>query len=212
VAEGIVGAAEPRILVLASGNEGKLRELDALLRPEGFELRPQSAWGISAAREDRPTFIENALLKARHAARHCGRPSVADDSGLVVPALDGEPGIFSARYAGPQGDDVANNAKLLQAMETLDGNARRAYFYCAMVLVRTVDDPVPLVATARWEGSIQRKPSGDGGFGYDPLFRVPEHGCSSAELPATTKNRISHRGQAMRRLCRLLHERGLDEA
>jgi len=205
-----VSAAGLRTLVLASGNAGKLRELDALLRPEGYELHPQSEWGTTAVREDGLTFIENALLKARHATLHCGHPALADDSGLVVPALGGAPGIRSARYAGPQADDAANNAKLLGAMDEMDGDSRRAYFYCAMVLVRSADDPTPIVATARWNGFILSEPRGRGGFGYDPLFLVPDHGCSSAELPVATKNRISHRGQAMRTMTRLLHERRLD--
>ncbi|NIV19523.1 MAG: RdgB/HAM1 family non-canonical purine NTP pyrophosphatase, partial [Gammaproteobacteria bacterium] len=188
-----MGREERRILVLASGNAGKLRELGALLRREGFDLRPQSEWGIPEASEDGLSFIENALLKARHAASRCGHPAVADDSGLVVPALGGQPGIYSARYAGPNSSDADNNAKLLHAMDALEGDQRRAYFYCAMALARDGADPIPLVATASWPGSILREARGDGGFGYDPLFLVEKHGCSSAELPAATKNRVSHR-------------------
>lgn len=185
------------VLVLASGNAGKLRELSDMLSPLGYQLRPQSDWDTPEAVEDAPTFIENALRKARNASRHAGHAAVADDSGLVVPALDGAPGIHSARYAGRHGDDAANNALLLERMAGLEGEARRAYFFCAVVLTRSEADPAPLVATARWHGDILHEPRGAGGFGYDPLFRVAGGEKTSAELEPSRKNRLSHRGQAV---------------
>ena len=191
------------LLVLASGNAGKLRELGQLLQPMGFTLRAQSEWGTPEAVEDAPTFIENALIKARHAADHTGHAAIADDSGLVVPALDGEPGIRSARYAadhGQPGGDAENNRVLLSRMAGLRGAERRAFFYCAMVLTRSSHDPAPLVATAAWWGQILEEPRGEHGFGYDPLFWVSEHDCSSAQLSAELKNSISHRGRAVRTL------------
>lgn len=190
-------AKSDRLLVLASGNPGKLGEIRALLAPRGYDLRAQSEWGTPEAEETGLTFVENAMLKARNAARHCGHPALADDSGLVVPALDGAPGIRSARYAGDGATDADNNHKLLAAMAGLAPPLRAAYFYCAMVLSRSADDPAPLVATAAWHGEILAAPRGAGGFGYDPLFLVSAHGCSSAELAPEEKNRISHRGQAL---------------
>jgi XTP/dITP diphosphohydrolase len=190
--------------VLASGNPGKLRELRDLLEPLGFDLRAQSDWNITEAVEDGQTFLENALKKARHAARHTGMPALADDSGLVVPALGGEPGIHSARYSGADGGDDANNRKLLARMANLQGEQRRAHFHCTVVLLSAPDDPTPLVASADWWGRILREPRGAGGFGYDPLFEVPELGQSSAQLPAAIKNKISHRGQALVALVKAL--------
>jgi XTP/dITP diphosphohydrolase len=195
-------------IVLASGNPGKLRELDALLAPEGFSLRAQSEWGFSEAVEDGLTFVENALKKARHAAVNTGLPAIADDSGLVVPALAGEPGIYSARYVGPEASDEENNRKLLRQLDGQQGIARRAFFHCAMVFVRHSEDPVPLIASASWWGEIAEAARGSGGFGYDPLFWVAEHRRTSAELPAEVKNRLSHRGQATRLLVAMLHEQG----
>lgn len=182
-------------LILASGNRGKLAELRAMLEPLGVEVESQAALGILPAAEDRATFVENALDKARHAARQSGLAALADDSGLVVPMLGGAPGIRSARYAGDDADDAANNAKLVQALGDTERPA--AHFYCAVVLLRHPDDPAPLVATARWHGKILREPRGGAGFGYDPHFYVPECGCTAAELDAADKNRRSHRGQAM---------------
>jgi XTP/dITP diphosphohydrolase len=202
----------PREIVLASGNVGKLRELGALLAPEGFILRPQSQWGFAEAIEDGLTFVENALKKARHAAANTGLPAIADDSGLVVPALGGEPGIYSARYAGPGAGDVQNNEKLLRQLAGQEAGARRAYFHCAMVLVRHAADPVPLIASASWWGEIAQTPRGAGGFGYDPLFWLAEQGCTSAELPPEEKNRISHRGQAAQSLLSLLRGASADLA
>lgn len=193
--------AEARpVLVLASGNAGKLRELGRMLEPVGWTVRAQSDWSVEEAVEDGRTFIENALIKARNAARATGHPALADDSGLVVDALDGEPGIRSARYAGENGGDEANNAKLLRALADVPAGRRGAQFYCAMTLVRNEHDPMPLLAVGRWRGEILEAPRGQGGFGYDPLFLVPERGCSSAELTPEDKNRISHRALALQSL------------
>ena len=194
----------PETLVLASNNRGKLRELQRLMAPLGLHLRRQGEWDFPEAVEDAPGFIENALIKARHAAAHTGLPALADDSGLVVPHLNGEPGIHSARFAGRHGDDEGNNRKLLRCLEGVTSEQRAAYFYCAMALVRHPDDPAPWIATGQWHGVIASAPSGEGGFGYDPLFLLPERGCTSAELPPETKNRLSHRGQAVRALMRQL--------
>jgi XTP/dITP diphosphohydrolase len=185
-------------IVLASGNRGKLAELAELLAPVGIDLVSQSALGIEAAPEERATFVENALDKARHVTQSAGLPALADDSGLVVPALGGAPGIRSARYAGAHGNDAANNAALLAAL--VDREDRRAHFYCALVLLRHAEDPAPVIATARWDGVVLREPRGGSGFGYDPLFYLPELDRTAAELAAEEKNRISHRGQAMANL------------
>ena len=189
-------------LVLASGNAGKLRELSVMLKPLGWVVKPQSDWSVEEAVEDGLSFIENALIKARHAARITGLPALGDDSGLVVNALDGRPGIYSSRFAGECADDDANNAKLLKALSGVPEERRGAHFYCAMVLMRDADDPAPLLATGRWRGRVLTAASGSGGFGYDPVFGVPDHGCSAAELPAAVKNRISHRGQALAQMLR----------
>ena len=191
-----------RRVVLASSNAGKLREFVALLAGLDFEVVAQSELGIEAAAEPHKTFLENALAKARHASQISGLPALADDSGLCVAALNGAPGVHSARFAGPTADDAANNAELLRR---LHGHVdRRAHYTCVLVAVASADDPEPLVADARWQGEILRSPRGSGGFGYDPLFFVPERGCTAAELPVDEKNRISHRGQAMRDLARRL--------
>jgi len=186
-----------RALVLASGNPGKLAELRRMLGPLGWGIRLQSEWEIEEAVEDGATFIENALIKARHAALHTGLPSLGDDSGLVVDALQGAPGIFSSRYAGKHGDDSANNSKLLKALRDVPAGQRSARFYCAMVLMKHADDPAPLLAIGKWHGRIVDQPRGAGGFGYDPLFWVESEGCTSAELDPAVKNRLSHRGQAL---------------
>lgn len=190
----------PKALVLASGNQGKFDEFSGLLEPLGFKLTPQSAWKVPEAIEDAPTFLENALIKARNASAHTGLASLADDSGLVVPALAGAPGIHSARYAGVAGDGNANNRKLLHAMEGIEGVGRGAYFHCVTVLIRSADDPVPLVAAANWHGEIAMSESGTGGFGYDPLFWLPDLACTAAELSCEQKSRLSHRGQSVRKL------------
>ena len=189
-----------RTLVLASGNPGKLRELNAMLDPLGWVVRPQSDWGISEAVEDGLCFVENALIKARHASNQTGLPALGDDSGLVVEALDGAPGIYSSRFAGVGADDSANNSKLLAALKGVPEAARNAHFHCAMALMSHAQDPAPLLSSGRWDGRILETPVGAGGFGYDPLFSVPGRGCSSAELPAKAKNRLSHRGQALSKM------------
>ena len=192
-------------LVLATGNPGKLREISVMLEPLGWSVRTQGEWDIPEAVEDGLSFIENALIKARHAARLTGLPSLADDSGLAVDALGGAPGIYSARYANGAGDE-ANNRKLLDALADVPEEQRGAHFYCAMALVRSAGDPAPLLAIGRWDGRIARQPSGGGGFGYDPLFLLPEEGCTSAELPAEVKNARSHRGRALRAMVRLMKD------
>jgi len=184
-------------LVIASGNAGKLRELQAMLQPLGWWIHSQNEWQIEEAEENGLSFIENALIKARHAAALCGLPALADDSGLVVHALGGAPGIRSARYAGKTADDAANNHKLLEALRDIPAPQRGAHFYCAMAFVWDADDPAPLIAIGQWQGRILNAPRGNNGFGYDPLFWLEEEQCSSAELPANEKNRLSHRGQAL---------------
>jgi len=184
-------------LVIASGNAGKLRELSAMLSPLGWAVSPQSDWAVQEAAEDGLTFIENALIKARQAARITGLPALGDDSGLVVDALDGQPGIYSSRYGGDAADDKANNTKLLKALAGIPADRRGAHFYCAMALLRHADDPAPLLATGVWHGRILEAPTGSGGFGYDPLFWVPDMSCSAAELEPAVKNRLSHRGRAL---------------
>ena len=195
-------------VVLASNNPGKLRELDAVLRPLGWTLVAQGQLGIAAAEETGATFEANALLKARHAAAHAGLPALADDSGLEVDALDGRPGVHSARYAGPQCDDEANNRLLLQELDGVPDERRTARYRCVIALARAADDPQPLLACGRWEGRILTAPHGANGFGYDPLFHVPTHGCASAELAPDVKNALSHRGAALRALVQQLDASG----
>ena len=182
-------------LVLASNNAKKMKELNALLAPLGFEDIPQGQLDIPEAEEPHCTFDENALAKARHAARHSGLPALADDSGLCVKALGGAPGVISARYAGEPKSDARNNEKLLAELASQPD--RRAHFVSCLVLCRSADDPQPIIAEGEWHGEILPALRGDGGFGYDPLFFVPEFGKTAAELDAETKNRVSHRGQAM---------------
>jgi len=189
-------------MVLASGNPGKIREIARLLAPLGLEIIPQDALGVAPAEEPHPTFVENALAKARHAASATRLPALADDSGICVAALGGAPGVRSARYAGPAASDEDNNAQLLQQMSTLSD--RRAHYYCVIVLVRHPDDPQPIIAEGEWHGEILRAPRGTGGFGYDPLFLDPHSGLTGAELTPSRKNRLSHRGKAMRKLIRVL--------
>lgn len=185
---------------LASSNPGKVREIQGLLAGLDIEIVPQSSFTATEADETGLTFIENALIKARHAARLSRLPAIADDSGLEVDALAGAPGVRSARYAGPSADDAANNAKLLQALDGIDNPGRTARFRCVMVFLRHPEDPSPLIAQGVWEGRISNHPQGSGGFGYDPLFFVPERACTAAELGSEDKNRLSHRGKAMREL------------
>ena len=182
-------------IVIASNNAGKLREFGALLTPFDFVAIPQAQLGIPEAAEPFATFVENALAKARHAARSSGLPALADDSGICVPSLDGAPGVRSARFAGEPRSDARNNQRLIAALENADD--RSAFYYCALVLLQHADDPHPLIADGEWAGEIVEDARGSGGFGYDPHFFLPEHGCTAAELPAEIKNRISHRGKAM---------------
>ncbi|MBK0415087.1 RdgB/HAM1 family non-canonical purine NTP pyrophosphatase [Chromobacterium haemolyticum] len=185
-------------LVMASNNVGKLKEFSSLLAPLGIQVIPQVELQVPECPEPHHTFLENALEKARHASRMTGLPALADDSGICVEALSGAPGVYSARYAGEPKSDVANNAKLVAALQ---GEAnRRAWYYCVLVLVRHADDPQPLVADGMWFGEVRDEAAGAGGFGYDPHFWLPQHGCSVAELDAAEKNRVSHRGQAMQAL------------
>ena len=184
-------------LVLASGNAGKLVELRELLGDSGLTLHAQSDFGVGDAEEIGTTFIENALLKARHAARETGRAALGDDSGLCVEALDGAPGLYSARYGGVHGDADRNIARLLEEMRGIPEARRGASFYCVLVLLRGADDPKPLIAEGEWRGTILEAPRGTRGFGYDPVFLDPENACSAAELDPTVKNLISHRGRAL---------------
>ncbi|TXI50813.1 MAG: RdgB/HAM1 family non-canonical purine NTP pyrophosphatase [Lysobacter sp.] len=193
-------------LVLASGNRGKLVELRELLSDLDIDLHAQSEFGVSDVDETGLSFVENAILKARHAARATGLPALGDDSGLCVDALDGAPGLYSARYAGVHGDAAANIEKLLHAMRDAPDEARTARFVCVLALLRHADDPQPLIAEGVWEGRILHAPRGDGGFGYDPVFFDPERGQGAAELDAAIKSRISHRGVALARLRARLHE------
>lgn len=184
-------------LVLASGNAGKLAELRELLGDAGFTLHAQSEFGVEDADETGLTFVENAILKARHAARATGLPALGDDSGICVDALDGAPGLYSARYAGVHGDAQANIDKLLAALDGVPDARRTARFYCVLALLRHADDPQPLIAEGAWEGHILTARRGAGGFGYDPVFLDPARGASAAELDPALKNRIGHRGRAL---------------
>jgi XTP/dITP diphosphohydrolase len=187
-------------LVLASSNRGKLAELRDLLGDADIDLHAQSEFGVEDAEETGLTFLENAILKARHAARATGLPSLGDDSGLCVDALNGAPGLYSARYSGVHGDAAANIAKLLGALRDVPEAQRSARFVCVLALLRHADDPQPLIAQGVWEGHILSAPRGEGGFGYDPVFFDPERGMGAAELEAFVKNRISHRGCALAQL------------
>ncbi len=195
-------------IVLASSNPGKLAELHELLAGAGHVLRAQSEFGIADAEETGLTFIENALLKARHAAAATGLPALADDSGLCVDALDGAPGLYSARYAGEHGDSARNIDRLLGELRDVPDAARTARFHCVLALLRSADDPRPLVAEGSWEGRILHAPRGARGFGYDPVFLDPENGVSAAELDPAIKNAISHRGRALAALKLRLPELG----
>ena len=187
-------------IVLASSNRGKLAEFNALLADSHFEVVPQAELGVEDAEETGLTFVENALLKARHASRVTGLPALADDSGLCVAHLRGAPGLYSARYSGGHGDNVANNAKLLHELDGVAHEQRGAFFICVLALLAHADDPTPLIAEGRWHGRILDAPRGTHGFGYDPLFLPHEQLLSSAELSSEVKNRLSHRAQAMAQL------------
>ncbi|HEY6774480.1 MAG TPA: RdgB/HAM1 family non-canonical purine NTP pyrophosphatase [Oxalicibacterium sp.] len=187
-----------RPLVLASNNAGKLKEFGALLAPLGFTLHTQSEFNVPEAEEPHPTFVENAIAKARHASRLTGLPALADDSGVCVNTLGGAPGVHSARYAGEPKSDQRNNDKLIDALASQADKS--AYYYCVLVFVRHADDPQPVIADGRWNGEMIATPRGQGGFGYDPYFLIPSLQKTAAELTAEEKNRLSHRGQALRAL------------
>ena len=191
-------------IVLASNNAGKVREFNQLLAGSGFEVIPQSEFQVKEIEETGLTFVENALLKARNAAQHTGLPAIADDSGLEVDALDGAPGIYSARYAGTGASDQQNLEKLLETLKSVGDENRNARFQCLMVYIRHPADPTPMIFQGTWEGRILHAPQGNNGFGYDPIFYVPGQKCSSAELTSDLKNSLSHRGQALRQLISVL--------
>ena len=192
------------VIVLASGNAGKLRELNRILAPLNVNLHPQAQYQAPDVPEDGLSFVENAIIKARAAAAHTGLPAIADDSGLEVDYLNGAPGIYSARYSGD--GDIGNNEKLLRELAGVPGAQRSARYQCVLVYMRHATDPNPVVCQGSWEGSILTAPCGDGGFGYDPLFFLPEHGCSAAELDTAIKNRISHRARASALLLKALQK------
>ncbi len=193
-----------RKIVLASNNPGKLREIQAVLDRQRYPLIAQSELQIGEIAETGTTFVENALIKARHAAQQSGHCALADDSGLEVDALQGAPGVYSARYAGEQACDRSNNEKLLTALKSVPDSERTARFQCVIVYIRHAQDPTPILCQGTWEGRILHEVTGDNGFGYDPLFYVPTHDCSSAQLDPAEKNRISHRAQALQKLMRAL--------
>ncbi|WP_075880484.1 RdgB/HAM1 family non-canonical purine NTP pyrophosphatase [Vreelandella massiliensis] len=194
------------VLVLASGNAGKLREFNQLLAPLGMDVRPQADFGVHDVAETGLTFVENALIKARAASQASGLPALADDSGLEVDALNGAPGIYSARFAGEPKSDARNNAKLIEALHDCAEGQRGGRYWCVLVYLRHPEDPVPIIVQRSWEGEILPHPRGEGGFGYDPLFWLPDLGMSAAELPADSKNRVSHRGRALQALLESLQE------
>ena len=187
-------------IVFATGNLGKVREINELLADHDLEVVAQSAFKVPEAEETGLSFVENAIIKARNAAEHTGLPAIADDSGLEVDALNGAPGIYSSRYAGKNASDRDNLEKLLADLGDLPDAKRGARFQCLMVYLRHAEDPTPLICQGTWEGRVLFAPRGANGFGYDPVFYVPTHDCSSAELPPEIKNRLSHRGQALRKL------------
>ncbi len=187
-------------LVLASSNPGKLRELSALLKDSDYQIIPQADFNVPEVAETGTTFVENAIIKARHAAQYTDCPAVADDSGIVVDALNGEPGVYSARFAGNNASDDANNALLVEKLRSIPEAKRSARYQAVIVYMRNAADPSPIICEGSWEGRIVLEAKGSGGFGYDPYFYLPEYGCTSAELSADEKNRISHRGQALRLL------------
>ncbi len=196
-------------LILASGNPGKLRELSEILGDLGYQLLAQAEFGVSEVAETGTTFVENAIIKARHAAAHTGLPALADDSGIEVGALNGAPGVYSARFAGPGADDAANNALLVEKLRKLPARERSARYRAVIVFMRHAADPSPLICEGSWEGEIQLEPVGEGGFGYDPYFYLADQGCTSAELSAAEKNRLSHRGKALALLKRKLVEQSV---
>nr|WP_136250230.1 RdgB/HAM1 family non-canonical purine NTP pyrophosphatase [Ningiella ruwaisensis] len=185
-------------IVLATGNKGKVAEFASLFEQYSIKVSPQSEFLVSDVAETGTTFVENAIIKARHASQETKLPAIADDSGLVIDALHGAPGIFSARYSGKHGDDVGNYQKVLDELSGVKN--RKAKFVCALAFMRHAKDPTPILCLGEWQGEIAQAPSGDGGFGYDPIFFLPEHNCSAAELDKATKNAESHRGKALKQL------------
>ncbi len=187
-------------IVLATGNQGKVKELANLLADHNIDIVPQSQFDVPEVAETGTTFVENAIIKARHAAKITGLPAIADDSGLEVDALNGAPGVISARYAGEDATDATNNAKLLAELDGVEAEKRTGRFHCVLVYMRHADDPTPIICHGVWEGSMLLAPQGEQGFGYDPLFWVESHQCSSAQLPRDEKNKLSHRGKALKQL------------
>lgn len=185
-------------IVLASGNAGKVREINKLFAGCGIEVVPQSEFDVPEVPETGTTFVENAIIKARHAAELAGLPAIADDSGIEVDALNARPGVYSARYAGEGASDQDNNNKMLVELAGINDSERTARYWCILVFMRHADDPVPIITQASWEGQILEAPRGDGGFGYDPIFYVPTHDCSGGELALEEKNKISHRALALK--------------
>lgn len=200
---------QSRKIVLASGNAGKIREFNHLFEGENITVVGQKELGIDDAVEDGLSFVENAIKKARHASKHSGLAALADDSGIEVDVLDGAPGIYSARFAGPDASDADNVDKLLRELEGVETRARTARFQCVIVYMRHWQDPTPAVFQGAWEGIILDKPQGENGFGYDPVFWVPSHECSAAELSSDEKNRISHRGRALRKFMAFSQDQAL---
>ncbi|WP_114417018.1 RdgB/HAM1 family non-canonical purine NTP pyrophosphatase [Marinospirillum perlucidum] len=194
-------------LILASGNAGKLKEFTTLLSPLGWQVEPQSTHQVQEAEETGLTFVENALIKARNAAEATGFAALADDSGIEVDALKGAPGIYSARYAGPGSSDADNNARLLDALKGVSEEKRTARYWCVLAFLRHAEDPTPVIVQASWEGRVLEAPRGEGGFGYDPLFWLPDLGKTAAELDKAEKNRLSHRGRASQELLQALKAR-----
>lgn len=193
-------------VVLATGNKKKVEELNALLADANYTVVPQSEFNVESVPETGTTFVENAIIKARHAARITGLPAIADDSGIEVDALLGRPGVYSARYAGEDASDQDNLEKLLEEMTGVPPVLRSARYWCVLVYMRHADDPTPIICQASWEGSLTTEPKGENGFGYDPIFNVPEMGCTAAELDPATKNSLSHRGKALAQLAKALQE------
>ena len=193
-------------VVLATGNKKKVEELNALLADLNYIVVPQSEFNVESVPETGTTFVENAIIKARHAAHITGLPAIADDSGIEVDALLGRPGVYSARYAGEDASDQDNLEKLLEEMNGVPPVVRTARYWCVLVYMRHADDPTPIICQANWEGSLATEPSGENGFGYDPIFNVPDLDCTAAELEPATKNRLSHRGKALAQLAKALQE------
>ncbi|MDP4534620.1 XTP/dITP diphosphatase [Alkalimonas collagenimarina] len=195
-------------IVLATGNQGKVAELSSMLEPFSCQVVPQSEFQLSDADETGLTFVENAIIKARHAALATGLPAIADDSGLAVDALQGAPGIYSARYAGEGSNDQLNIEKLLTELCSTPTEQRQAQFHCVLVFMRHAEDPTPLISHGSWAGQILKQPAGEGGFGYDPVFYLPEQDCTAAQLSKAKKQQLSHRGQALRQLLAQLQQHG----